>query len=227
MGDGGAYAFDLRQVCGGYAYYSTFTHGQPSQDDRYEIRTPSIVNIERFTIALSELGQAPTWIDSEGPYRQWLYNHGWALADVRFARSRMTQWLKQHKCVISALQSFTDKDIVSPSALARSYRGKAKRDVHERDGGRCLVCGGAGALTLQHVTPYSLAGETSSRNMVTLCEPCNQAYADEMDRELYRLAGLPFGLEPSLLKDAPDRKVALRRAAYLSSNLMHTRCDVW
>lgn len=222
-----AYAFDLRQVCGGYAYYSTFTHSGSSKEDRFEIRAPSVINIERFSNHLSELGQQPIWIDSEKVYRKWLYTHGWALADVQFVRRHMCGWLKQRKCIQSALRSFTDKEIASPGTLARSYRGKHKRNIHERDGSRCLVCGTADSLTLQHVTPYSNAGETSSRNMVTLCEPCNQAYADDLDYALYRLAGLPFGLEPSLLKAAPDPKAALLRAAYLSSNLMHTRCEIW
>lgn len=223
-----AYAFDLRQVCGGYAYFSTFTHGRVSTDDRFEIREPSQVDVERFANALKELGQSYQLIDSEKSYRAWLYLHGWAVVEPMFARSSMQQWLKHHKCISSALGSFTDIDIASPGVLKRSYRGKAKKEIHDRDGGRCLVCGEhSGTLTLQHVWPYSAAGETSSRNMVTLCEDCNQNYGDQMSPELYRLAGLHHGYEPSLLKSAPDRKAALRRARYLSHNLMHTRCDLW
>lgn len=222
-----AYAFEIHQVCGGYAYFSTFTLGKPSSDDRYEIRKPSEVHVENFTKALNELGQTVHFIDTENSYRTYLYLHGWALVPPSFARSHMQQWLKQHKCLSSALGSFTDIEIASPSALKRSYRGQAKREIHNRDGGHCLICGSQGALTLQHVWPYSSAGETTSRNMVTLCKSCNQSYKDEVSPELYRLAGLHHGYEPSLLKLAPDRKVALHRAAYLSHNLMHTRCDLW
>ena len=222
-----AYAFDLRQVCGGYAYFSTFTLGKVSADDRYEIREPSQVNVERFETLLRELGPPFQSIDSQESYRAWLYFHGWAIVDPAFARSKMPQWLKQHKCVSSALGSFTDIDIASPSALKRSFRGKAKREIHDRDGGRCLVCGADGGLTLQHVWPHSAGGENSSRNMVTLCQNCNQSFADEISSELYQLAGLHHGYEPSLLKSAPDWKAALHRAACLSHNLMHTRCDVW
>ncbi|WP_226461804.1 HNH endonuclease [Quatrionicoccus australiensis] len=84
-----------------------------------------------------------------------------------------------------------------------------------------------GGRRLQHVSPYSTGGETSSRNMVTLCEPCNQSFGDELSPELYHLAGLHYGYEPSLVKLPPDRKAALHRAGYLSHNLMHTRCDLW
>lgn len=222
-----AYAFDLRQVCGGYAYFSTFTLGKISPDDQREIRAPSQVNVDRFSVALEELGQSFQFIDSEKSYRTWVYLHGWAIVEPVFARSRMQQWLKQHKCIHSALGSFTDIEIAAPSVMKRSSRGLAKREILDRDGGRCLVCGNQNALTLQHVTPYSAGGETSSRNMVTLCEECNQSYSDEMSPELYRMAGLHHGYEPSLVKSAPDRKAALHRAAYLSHNLMHTRCDLW
>ncbi|WP_082752765.1 HNH endonuclease [Janthinobacterium sp. B9-8] len=222
-----AYAFDLRQVCGGYAYFSTFTFGSISDDGRYEIRKPSPVEITLFSKALDELGQSFMHIDSEKTYRLWLYLQGWALVDLVFARSNMQQWLKQHQCIKSAFGSFTDIDIASPGTLKRSYRGRAKQEIHDRDGGRCLICGDQNALTLQHVWPYSSGGETSSRNLITLCEACNQNYGDTISPELYQLAGLHNGYEPSLIKSALDRKAALRRAEYLSHNLMHTRCDLW
>lgn len=139
----------------------------------------------------------------------------------------MPQWLKQHKCIISSLKSYTDIEIASPGVLKRSCREKAKREVHDRDGGACLVCGANDSLTLQHLWPFSDGGETSSRNMVILYEKYNQEYKDEISPELYRMAGLYHGYEPLLLKNVPDRKEAMHRAAYLSANLMHTRCDLW
>jgi hypothetical protein len=222
-----AYAFDLRQVCGGYAYFSTFTHGISSSDDRYEIRVPSQVDVNRFSIALKELGQSFRFIDSEDSYRSWIYMHGWAVVEPSFARSCMQSWLKQHKCIGTALGAFTDIEIAAPSVMKRSFRGFAKKKILDRDGGRCLACGSQNALTLQHVIPFSAGGETSSRNMVTLCEACNQSYRDEISPELYRLAGLHYGYEPSIVKFATDRKAALHRAVYFSNNLMHTRCDLW
>ncbi|AVS93784.1 hypothetical protein C8246_20810 [Paracidovorax avenae] len=222
-----AYAFDLKQVCGGYAYFSTFTLGKISDDHRFEIREPSQVILDGFSRALGELGQKAIFIESESEYRKWLYLHGWSIVEPEFARAHMSQWLKQHKCITSGLRSYTDIEIASPGVLKRSYRGKAKKQIHDRDGGVCLVCGANDALTLQHVWPFCVGGETNSRNMVTLCEKCNQEYKDEISPELYRMAGLHHGYEPSLLKSAPDRKAAIHRAAYLSANLMHTRCDLW
>lgn len=222
-----AYVFDLRQVCGGYAYFSTFTHYKYSSDDRYEIRAPSLVDVDRFSRALGELGQPFQTIDSEKAYKDWIYLHGWAVVNEDFAQKRMPHWLKSCKCIKSALGSFTDVEVASPRALSRSYRGKAKAEILKRDGNTCLMCGETTLLTLQHVLPFSSSGETSSQNMITLCGPCNQDFGDELCIDLYRLAGLQHSYEPSLLKSAPNRKSALHRAVYLSGNLMHTRCEHW
>lgn len=221
-----AYAFDLKQACGGYAYFSTFTSGDAGKSI-YEARTPSRVIGERFHAALAEIGQVAVQISSDKEYRAWLHLHGWALVDVDFAREAMPQWLKKHQCLKSALGSFIDVSVASPATLKRTLRGQQKRKIHERDGNQCLRCNSRESLTLQHVQPYSHGGETNSSNLVTLCEPCNQHLKDEIDIELYELAGLRSGIEPSLLKLSDASDSALVRAMYFSHNLMHTRCDLW
>jgi len=222
-----AYAFDLRQVCGGYAYFSTFTSGQKNSSTGYEIRRPSQVHTDRYCLALKEIGVQPAFIDSELCYRSWLCVQGWAIINANFARHSMQQWLKQHDCIKSSLGSFTDISIASPNALKRSLRGRAKREIHDRDGNRCLLCESDESLTLQHVWPYSAGGETTSRNLVTLCESCNQQLSNEILIDLYQIAKLPSGLEPSLLRGSNLDEAAQRRASYFSGNLMHTRCEVW
>lgn len=222
-----AYAFDLRQVCGGYAYFSTFTSGHVSASKNYETRRPSRVIAERYRTALSEIRQQAASVDSTVTYQSWLCTQGWAIVDASFARSSMGQWLKQHECVKSSFGSFTDIDIASPNVVKRSLRGKAKQQVHDRDGNRCLLCESDTQLTLQHVWPFSAGGETSSRNLVTLCARCNQELKNEVHVDLYRLAGLSSGLEMSLLKSSNLSERAIARATYLSHNMMHTRCELW
>jgi hypothetical protein len=223
------YAFDLRQVCGGYAYFATFTHWSGPDAERYERREPSPVDHQRFSVLLEGLGHRRLLVESNETYRAWLHLQGWALVDARFVREEMQQWLKQRRCILSPLGTFTDIEIASPGVLKRSFRGMAKAKIHQRDGERCLLCDAEDDLTLQHVLPYSCGGETSSRNLVTLCEPCNQKLRDEMHRELYRFAGLHHGYEPSLIKSEAtgEPQDVLGKAAYLSSNLMYTRCDLW
>lgn len=167
-----AYAFDLKQACGGYAYFSTFTHGRPGRSV-HEIRAPSLVIEMKFHAALAEIGQFAMRISSDEQYRSWLHLHGWAIVNVDFARKSMPQWLQKHRCLKSALGSFVDVSIASPATLKRTLRGQQKRKILERDGNQCLRCNAHERLTLQHIQPYTHGGETNSSNLVSLCDRCN------------------------------------------------------
>jgi hypothetical protein len=221
-----AYSFDLKQACGGYAYFATFSHYEDSKSV-HEVRVPSLVDEKRFERALSDLGLKAVYIDSDASYRQWLNFHGWAMVNVEFARKAMPQWLRKHQCLKSALGSFIDISIASPGTLKRTLRGKQKQRIYERDGKQCLRCGSDENLTLQHVQPFSRGGETNSSNLVTLCAGCNQDLRDELDIELYELAGLRSGVDVSLMKSSDWGEMAFMRARNFSHNLMHTRCEMW
>lgn len=56
----------------------------------------------------------------------------------------------------------------------RISKGKRAR-VFDRDGGKCLRCGSARNLTLDHVVALSRGGTNSDGNLQTLCGPCNRA----------------------------------------------------
>jgi len=47
--------------------------------------------------------------------------------------------------------------------------------VYERDGYRCLECGSAEDLTLDHVLPWSWGGLETEENLRTLCRSCNSS----------------------------------------------------
>ncbi|HDS1708395.1 HNH endonuclease [Pseudomonas putida] len=222
-----AYAFDLKLVCGGYAYFSTDTLGSKPGPDGLEVRRPSEVSKERFGAALDELGFNYLWVDDERTFYDWTCVQGWALVASDFAREYMSHWLKKKECVISPYGSFTDLELASPSIRKRTFRGKFKKRILDRDNNQCILCAKKEQLTLQHVRPHSKGGETSFRNLVTLCAPCNQELGADMYRELYRLAGLQSGYEPSLLNSSDGSQRALLRAVQFSSNMMHTRCELY
>jgi 5-methylcytosine-specific restriction endonuclease McrA len=46
--------------------------------------------------------------------------------------------------------------------------------VWQRDGGRCLECGGDFELQFDHVIPLALGGATTAQNLQLLCAPCNR-----------------------------------------------------
>lgn len=47
--------------------------------------------------------------------------------------------------------------------------------VYTRDGFRCLRCGTAEDLSLDHIYPWSLGGPDTEENLQTLCRPCNSS----------------------------------------------------
>ena len=49
-----------------------------------------------------------------------------------------------------------------------------RRAVFERDGGRCVECGGSFDLQYDHVIPFSLGGATTVENLQLLCADCNR-----------------------------------------------------
>ena len=50
-----------------------------------------------------------------------------------------------------------------------------RRAVFERDGGRCVQCGGSFDLQYDHVLPHSLGGAATVENLQLLCADCNRA----------------------------------------------------
>ena len=62
----------------------------------------------------------------------------------------------------------------------------ARRFVHQRDGGKCQLCGQAVPVhksTYDHVIPRSRGGKTAWDNIVTACKPCNSKKADRTPEE--------------------------------------------
>jgi hypothetical protein len=81
-------------------------------------------------------------------------------------------------------------------------------------------------MTMQHVTPFSTGGETTSGNLVAVCENCNAHFGNKHISDLYEMAALPYGCELALLNGKITQET-LKIVDNLSGNLMHTRCEMY
>ena len=66
------------------------------------------------------------------------------------------------------------------------YKGVmlSRQNIFKRDGNRCVYCGSARELTLDHVIPKSREGKTTWNNLVTACKTCNSKKGDFLPEEI-------------------------------------------
>lgn len=65
----------------------------------------------------------------------------------------------------------------TPVAKLRSKRfiqSSVKKEVYERDHGRCTRCRGTYKLEYDHILPYAMGGKSTVENLRLLCFSCNQ-----------------------------------------------------
>jgi len=100
-------------------------------------------------------------------------------------------YIRRFRTWMVALEEFVayanSQDMRSPSQSETASSHRSSRDpslrlrfrVLKRDNFSCRACGASPALKpglslhVDHVTPWSLGGETVEENLQTLCEPCN------------------------------------------------------
>lgn len=61
----------------------------------------------------------------------------------------------------------------SPSTT-RKIPNTIKKEVYERDGGRCTKCQSTFKLEYDHINPFAMGGESTLANLRLLCFSCNQ-----------------------------------------------------
>jgi 5-methylcytosine-specific restriction endonuclease McrA len=222
----GSYIFDLRMICGGRAYYATYSHCTTVKPRSHrEVREPSLINVLLLTEYLRILGLGFTAIAEEKHYRFWLQRRGWAVVSKAFAKEKMKQWLYARECVANAHDTYTDIRIAHPRATG--HRTSHKRDeLRARDNEQCVICGSTSSkgakLTLHHVRAFSLGGETTEQNLVACCEPCNALIGTGASQEAFDHLG-DYNLDISLVQTAVVSET-WKAVVVLSKNRLYSMC---
>ena len=95
----------------------------------------------------------------------------------------------------------------SPRPGRTRFGPEIRSELHRRQQGRCVYCGGRQRMDLMdvdHKTPLARGGSNDRRNLQLLCRTCNLRKGTKTDREFrraYRSAGV------SQTRDAPQRTI--------------------
>lgn len=79
-------------------------------------------------------------------------------------------------------------DRVNTKPKPDSYKKKRishrlRMQVYERDKYRCVTCGTHLNLTCDHIYPESLGGETTLKNLQTMCKSCNSKKGTKVEQD--------------------------------------------
>jgi hypothetical protein len=79
--------------------------------------------------------------------------------------------VRKHKFLLSASYA---------SERTRHIPDDVKREVWDRDGGRCVRCGAGDYLEFDHVIPHTRGGANTAKNVQILCRRCNLLKSDRI-----------------------------------------------
>ena len=110
---------------------------------------------------------------------------------------------------------------VKPNKSVKFYQSFTRRNVYERDKGKCQYCGCKVSLkemTYDHVHPQSKGGETTWKNIVCSCFECNKKKGDKSLKEAgMKLINKPYA--PKLAEDYHGGMLArLKRMKNITDN---------
>lgn len=84
--------------------------------------------------------------------------------------------------IIEALVKRSNYDLVQnlDAERTRHIPSDVKREVWQRDGGKCTRCGATEYLEFDHIIPFSRGGSNGFKNIQLLCRRCNLAKGSEL-----------------------------------------------
>jgi integrase len=129
---------------------------------------------------------------------------------------------------------------------AEAYH-KLQRQILERDGWRCQLCGSLSGLEVHHIQRRSRSGADSEENLITLCSDCHAYYqiwrvyqkaakaagigglGTHSLRHTYRSwldsVGTPVGAQQKLMRHA-DIRTTMNVYGHANSTRQSRRCTI-
>ncbi len=134
-------------------------------------------------VALQAQASEPVLLCRDGRRSLWQYLDGfWWDDDGLGAEDIKALVLQRKRRLEQKLQSA--RSLMRAGEDGRPTRApiptELRRAVFERDGGRCVECGGAFDLQYDHILPVAHGGATTLQNLQLLCADCNRRKSDSI-----------------------------------------------
>lgn len=139
---------------------------------------PTEIPPERFDYLLGAQSESAVAVARTELRTWWLFegefyweNEGYDSDDVK-ALIRQRERQKKRKLEHARALMLAEEEGARPRREGIPL--EVRRNVWQRDGGRCVECGRSELLELDHVIPLALGGSNTEKNLQLLCTECNR-----------------------------------------------------
>ena len=139
------------------------------------------MNQGAYSTMIRQQAETPVLVgeDEARKRRWWLYQDEYYWEDEGFdARAVLALILErvsQKERRVRRAVAMMEQTSLAPGPKREAIADEVRAFVWNRDGGRCVGCGGRQRLEFDHIIPIALGGGNTARNLQLLCESCNRA----------------------------------------------------
>ena len=90
-------------------------------------------------------------------------------------------WILLLLFVFSIYKNTKDNTQGKKNKNHRKISSNVRKEVWNRDEGKCVRCGSREKLEYDHIIPFSKGGSNTARNIELLCEKCNRSKGAKID----------------------------------------------
>jgi len=113
-------------------------------------------------------------------FRDRVYELEGPLTDEEFALLTYQEFEKEQRYFARISERKNSGDKAELKTARPKIPPAVQREVWNRDGGRCVLCGRISDLEFDHIIPVAKGGSSTPRNVQLLCETCNRQKGDRI-----------------------------------------------